>query len=171
MQVTLTLANEREMRTVEHFFLDFFYALSQFDENIIINEAGLPTWKPDGLPGPQTFAEFVTANWWIRGECLFYLIRVDDLPAGFVTICAEKKYLPEDVDFELLDFYITPKYRRQGIGRHAAMCALDQYHGRWVVYELAENLAARTFWQTVLTAYTHGHYENRADGTEQRFTN
>ncbi|MBO0777958.1 MAG: GNAT family N-acetyltransferase [Ktedonobacteraceae bacterium] len=171
MQIAVAPANEQEMRTIRHFFLDFFYALSQYDDNILINEAGLPIWKPHGLPGPQTVDEFVTSNWWIRDECLRYLIRVDGNPAGFAIVCAEKKYLPEGIDFELLDFYITPKYRQQGVGRQAAIQVLELHHGRWVVYELARNMTARRFWQAVLTEYTHGNYEDLAGGTEQRFTN
>jgi hypothetical protein len=57
MQVTLSLANEKEMSTIKHFFLSYFYDLSQYDDQLIINESGLPMWKPFGLPGPQTTNE------------------------------------------------------------------------------------------------------------------
>lgn len=173
MQVTLELANQsaQMMQTIKHFFLGYFYDMAQYDDNIIMNEAGLPTWKPDGLPGPQTTNEFVVANWWIRDDCQHYLVRADGIPAGFVMICAEKKHLPTDIDYEMLAFYITPKYRRQGVGHRAALQALDLYHGRWVVYELERNLPARTFWQAILGEYTHGNFEDLDNGTEQRFRN
>ncbi len=159
------------MRAVRHFFVAFFYDLSQYDDNLIINEAGLPMWEPSGLPGPQTFEECATLNWWIRDRCVHYLIRVDGIPAGFVTICAEKEYIPEGVDYELLDFYIAPKHRRHGIGRQAALAAFNLYHGRWSVFELARNLPARAFWQSVIGEYTRGRYENLDGGTQQQFSN
>jgi predicted acetyltransferase len=171
MQVTLSLANEKEMSAVKHFFLSYFYDMSQYDDQLIINEAGLPMWKPFGLPGPQTTAEFVTFNWWVRDTCLSYLIRVEGNPAGFVIICPDKKHLPKGVDYELMDFYIAPKYRRQGIGRRAASKVLDLYRGEWVVYQLEKNIPARRFWQAVVAEYTRGQYENLDDGTQQRFTN
>ncbi len=171
MQVTLGLANEKEMSTIKHFFLGYFYDLSQYDDQLIVNEAGLPMWKPFGLPGPQTTDEFITFNWWIRDTCFPYLMRVEGNPAGFVIICSNKKHLPKEVDYELMDFYIAPKYRRQGVGKQAAYRAFDLYRGRWVVYQLEKNVLARRFWQSVMAGYTNGHYENLDGGTQQRFTN
>ncbi len=60
---------------------------------------------------------------------------------------------------------------QQGIGRKAALQALELYHGRWVICQLEKNLPARAFWQTVLTEYTRGQYENLDGGTQQRFSN
>lgn len=171
MQITLQRASAREMPTVKHFFLDFFYDLSQYDDNILINEAGLPTWKPNGLPGPQTLEACIESNWWIRDLCYHYLIRVDGNPAGMIIICAEQQYLPAGVEYELQDFYITPKYRRQGVGRQAARAVFNLYHGTWVVYQLERNLPARAFWQSVIAEYTAGQYINLQGGIEQRFNN
>lgn len=171
MQVTLALANKQDMRAVRHFFVAFFYDLSQYDDNLIINEAGLPAWKPFGLPGPQTFDECATVNWWIRDRCEPYLIRVDGVPAGFAMICTEKRFIPQGVDYELLDFYIAPRYRRQGVGRQAALAAFGLYHGRWAIFELEKNFPARAFWQTIINEYTQGNYDNLDGGTQQQFTN
>jgi predicted acetyltransferase len=102
---------------------------------------------------------------------LVYLIRVEGNPAGFAIICTDKKHLPKEVDYELMDFYIAPKYRRQGVGKQAAYRALDLYRGRWVVYQLEKNVSARRFWQSVVAEYTNGHYEDLDEGTQQRFTN
>lgn len=38
-------------------------------------------------------------------------------------------------------------------------------------YQLARNLPARRFWQEVIGEYTKEQFENRQDGTEQRFRN
>ena len=171
MHITLSLADEKEMSIVKNFFVAFFYDLSQYDDKLIINDFGLPMWEPSGLPGPQTLAECAPFNWWVRDSCFSYIIRADGKPAGFLNILANKTQLAPEVDFELLDFYIAPKYRRQKIGRAAAKAAFELYHGTWQVFELERNLAARSFWQAVINEYTNGHYTNLDDGTQQRFRN
>jgi predicted acetyltransferase len=171
LNVNLQLAGEAEMPIVRHFFLSYFYDMSQYDDNLIINDAGLPMWEPFGLPGPQTPDECIKFNWWIRDLCQHYIIRVDERPAGFVIICAAKEHLPEGVEYELMDFYITPKYQRNGIGKEAARQALDLFHGNWCVFQLEKNMPARNFWQKVIGEYTSGNFENLDGGTQQRFSN
>ncbi len=70
-----------------------------------------------------------------------------------------------------MDFFITPKYRGQGVGRLAARAAFDLHHGRWQVEELARNAPAIRFWHHVIDKYTRGQYENRNNGAQQRFAN
>jgi len=172
MEVTLTLSTPEDRHVVTNMFVAFFYDLSQYDENLIINAHGLPTWAPAGLPGPRTHQECVEMNWWIRDDCLLYIIKADGNPAGFVTICTEKKHLPIDVDFELVDFYIAPKYRRQGIGWKAARLAFETRHGGiWQVFQLARNAPALAFWHGFIADYTGGNYESLDEGTQQRFLN
>ncbi len=171
MEINLTLATEQDMPIVKNFFVAYFYDMTEFDDNLIINDYGLPMWEPFGLPGPATFDECVWFNWWIRDSCQHYLIRADGQPAGFVIILADKTHLMPDVDYELMDFYVAPKYRRQGIGRKAALAAFELYRGNWQVFQLARNLRAKAFWHGVVADYTDGQYQNLDDGTQQRFTN
>jgi predicted acetyltransferase len=95
---------------------------------------------------------------------------VDGNPAGFLHILRDRRHLSHGVDQELLDFYIAPKYRRQGVGREAARQAFDLYPGTWQVYELARNEPAQRFWHAVIEEYTGGKYEDLNGSTEQRFT-
>ncbi len=171
MEIKLSRANEQEAQIVKNFFVAYFYDMSQYDDNLIINAYGLPMWEPFGLPGPTTFEECVQFNWWIRDKCFLYLIRANENPAGFVIICADKSHLAPEIDYELLDFYIAPKYRRTGIGQQAARAAFDLFQGRWQVFELAKNTPALIFWQKVIADYTGGQYENLDSGTQQRFSN
>lgn len=171
MTIRLTRTTEADRHIVTNMFPAYFYEMSQYDDNLIINDHGLPMWAPFGLPGPRTYDECVRFNWWIRDTCELYVIRVDDRPAGFVIICADRSHLPEGVDLELMDFYIAPKYRRKAIGAQAAAAALNLHQGVWVVYQLERNLPARQFWQRVISAYTGGQYENLDGGTQQRFNN
>jgi predicted acetyltransferase len=171
MQVELMLAQGEAVATVKHFFLAYFYDMAQYDPNIGINQFGLPVWLPNGLPGATTPLECVEANWWIRDKCLLYLVVVEGNPAGFVIILADKNQLIPEVDYELMDFYITPKYRRSGVGKIAARLAFDLFQGNWQVFQLELNTPARTFWQGVINEYTNGNFQNLDGGTQQHFSN
>lgn len=171
MNVSLVPATNATLPVVQNLFVAFFYDLSAYDPNLVINEYGLPTWAPSGLPGPRTIAECAPHNWWIRDRCQAYLIHANNHVAGYAMVLADKQHLPGDVDFELLDFYIAPPFRRQGVGRQAARLVFDAHRGRWQVFELAKNAPALAFWHRLIAEYTAGDFQNKSDGTEQRFNN
>lgn len=180
MQITLTHGTPQDRQIAENFMVAFFMDLARYDQHIRINAYGLPIFVPPGEPATaenlgdwaRTWAECRRANWWIRDRCTLYVIRVDGVPAGYAAVLADPSYLPDpELDFELLDFYIAPKFRGQGVGRAAARAVFDCHRGHWVVFELETNVPARVFWQRVLDEYTHGQFENRQGGTEQRFRN
>jgi predicted acetyltransferase len=171
MEVSLVRTMPETESVLRFFFVAFFLELSEYDDNIILNAHGLPMWAPNGLPGPSTVDDCAEFNWWVRGDGERYLIFVDGTPAGYTILCTRGSHIPKGVDYELLDFYIAPKYRRRGVGRIAARLALDLHQGSWVVYQLERNQPARAFWQAVISEYTGGNYENRDGGIEQRFRN
>lgn len=168
---TTRVDTDDEQRIVWHFFLAFFYDLSRYDPNIAIVESGLPHYEPSGNPRPRTFDEFIESNFWVRGGCAQHIIRVDGRPAGYAIMCSSFEHIPPEIDYELLDFYIAPKYRGQGIGRQAARLVFDAHRGAWQVFELATNEPAKTFWLRVIDEYTGGRFENLDEGTQQRFMN
>lgn len=169
--ITVSRAKPEEMDIIRHFFVAYFYDLSAYDDQIVINTYGLPVWQPFGLPGPHTVDECARYNWWDRDDHLAYLIRVEGGPAGFFFICADARHLATGIDYELTDFYIAPKYRRQGIGRQAARQAFDLYRGTWQVFQLKRNEPALRFWHTLIAEYTGGHFDDLDNGTQQRFNN
>ncbi len=173
MQATVKLerTTNRTEHIVKNMFVAYLYDTAPYGDECVINEHGLPVWGAFDLPDPRTHDECVRFNWWIRDRCERYVIRADGVPAGFMTILLDATYLPPDVDYELMDFFITPKYRGQGVGRLAARAAFDLYHGRWQVEELARNTPAIRFWHRVIDEYTRGQYENGSNGARQRFAN
>jgi predicted acetyltransferase len=169
--VTLTRAADAESaRIVRNMFTAYFFDLSQYDDNLVINRFGLPTWAPSGLPGPRDHEECARLNWWVRGSAEAYVIRVDGNPAGFLHVMRDRRHLPIGVDQDLLDFFVAPKYRRLGVGSQAARLAFDLYTGTWQVFELARNEPALRFWHRLIEEYTGGNYEDLDGGTQQRFT-
>jgi predicted acetyltransferase len=173
MDITVTPAatEGRDRAILRNMFIDFYTTLSAYDPNLVINANGLPTWEPAGVEESNTDEGWWRINWWIRDQCANYILRVDGVPAGFAMIITAGDPLPEGVDYELLAFHITPKYRRKGIGRIAAHQLFDLYKGTWAVFELEDNLPARWFWEQVIGEYTNGNYEMLDGGTQQRFNN
>ncbi len=172
MNVSITrVENTDDQRVIWHFFLAFFYDLSRYDPNIAIVESGLPHYVLSGNQEPRAFDEFITGNFWVRGDCAQHIIRVDGQPAGYAIVCSGCDHIPPEIDYELLDFYIAPKYRGRGIGRQAARLVFDAHRGAWQVFELATNEPAKAFWLRIIGEYTGGRFENLDDGTQQRFAN
>ena len=169
--VTLAEVTDDTRHVLRNLFTVYFSELSQWDPLVALNEHGLPVWIAFGLPQPRTHDECVTYNWWIRDSCRQYLILADGHPAGFVIINPGPQFLPEGVDYDLLDFFVAHKYRRQGIGRQAARAAFDLSHGQWEVVQLEGNAPAIAFWNGVVAEYTGGRYESLDGGTRQRFGN
>jgi predicted acetyltransferase len=171
MNVSLTrVADAEGALIVRNMFTAYFYDLSQYDDNLVINRFGLPTWAPSGLPGPKDHDSCARHNWWVRGSAEAYVIRADGNPAGFLHIMRDRRHLAMGVDQDLLDFYVAPKYRRCGVGSSAARQAFDLYPGTWQVFELARNEPALRFWHKVIGEYTGGDFLDLDDGTQQRFT-
>lgn len=171
MTVELAAVTSATAHVLQNMFSVYFSELSQWDDLVALNQHGLPVWTAFGQPQPRTHAECVAYNWWIRDACLQYLILADSRPAGFVIINAGPGNLPDGVDYDLLDFFVANKYRRQGVGRQAALASFDLFSGHWEVAQLAGNAAAITFWNRVIGDYTGGQYEALDGGARQRFRN
>lgn len=82
------------------------------------------------------------------GEAL--LIRAGGRIAGFVLINREgHSGLP--CDFNMGEFFVGRPYRREGVGRAAALAVLRSRPGLWEIAVARRNLAAQAFWLQVAT--------------------
>jgi predicted acetyltransferase len=168
MEVTLSRGGPLDDQAVRNLFAAYFYEMAAWDPGIELNDAGLPVWTEFGLPGPRTLDECSAHNWWIRDRCLLYAIRTAGSAVGFVIVLEDRELLPEGVDFEVLDFYVAPKARRQGIGEQAARLVLERHHGSAVLFTLKENSRAQAFWRSALRVAATDVAENE-DATEFSF--
>jgi predicted acetyltransferase len=87
-----------------------------------------------------------------------FFIRAKDKLAGFVLVTQNYDLEPEKQGFEVAEFFVMRKYRRQGIGRQAASKVFDLLPGVWKVSVVSPNQAALKFWQKVVATYTQGEY-------------
>ena len=87
-----------------------------------------------------------------------FLIRADGRLVGFVIVCGKGR-CTRGRDWRVSDFFIANRYRRQGIGRQAALAVFDQLRGRWEIGQLPGDPAAQAFWQRVVGEYTREKFE------------
>ena len=127
---------------------------------------------PDGR-----FANPSLDVYWQGGHHHPFLIRVDGRLAGFVLVAGRSRLTGAAGVFDMAEFFVMRKYRRQGVGFAAGAAAFDRFPGRWEIRQRDENAAASAFWRRVIARYTGGTYEERRCddatwvGPVQTFTN
>jgi len=115
-------------------------------------------------------------HYWTEAGRHPFLIRVAGRLAGFVLVRALESQ-GEITASAIAEFFVVRKYRRQGIGRQAAVATFELFPGKWSIYQEEANLPAQSFWRRVVAEYTHGAYtEEHLDSEEwrgpcQRFQN
>lgn len=58
----------------------------------------------------------------------------------------------------IAEFMVLPSFRRQGIGRQAALCCFEAHSGPWEVAPARGSETAHRFWRQVIDRYTHGNW-------------
>jgi len=88
--------------------------------------------------------------YWTDSNRWPYLIYCDNKISGFVLV---KKCSPGSDDttvWDIAEFFIMRKYKRQGLGTAVATQIWQQFKGAWQVRVLLENKIAYQFWlQTI----------------------
>lgn len=88
--------------------------------------------------------------YWTEAGRFPFLVRVEGKLAGFVLV---RQMEGDESLWQMAEFFILRKYRRQGIGRSVALQVFDCFEGRWEVIPEDGNLPAQRFWQRVKEAY------------------
>jgi len=107
---------------------------------------------------------FREKNWWA------YFIMADDDYAGFVMINPIPEVSDTPTDYSISEFFVTPKYRRCGIGRFAVYKILDMYRGKWQLTRDPRNKNSVPFWNKIIDEYTNGHFEIKESCQSVTFT-
>lgn len=103
-------------------------------------------------PAVTSFAEQVAFldPWWQAPRSLFpFLIRVDELPAGFALV-ASGEYVEKGLDCAMQEFFVAHPYRVQRIAERAALQVFARFPGKWEIRILGTNLRAAAFWTRVV---------------------
>ncbi|WP_054955556.1 GNAT family N-acetyltransferase [Paenibacillus dakarensis] len=105
--------------------------------------------------------------WWEKESILFpYLIRADDIPAGFALV-ATPPYTPHGSDYYMNEFFVLRPFRGQGAAEAAAVQVLDKHKGTWELQTNPGegNKRAQSFWRRTINQYTSGSYQEKYDDT------
>lgn len=113
--------------------------------------------------------------YWTDPQRHAFLVRVDERLAGFALVQERSRLTGVEAVNDMAEFFVLRRYRRRGVGQHAAGWLFDRFPGPWEVRQRAENHAATTFWRRAIARYTGGRFDEvlwddaRWRGPVQRF--
>lgn len=92
-----------------------------------------------------------------------YFIKVNGKLAGFVMVCGFC-YVSQDSDTLFMsEFFVMKKYRRQGIGKKAAIEVLKKHPGKWELTVHPNNPTSHKFWKSVIADVADKHVREVTD--------
>ncbi len=113
--------------------------------------------------------------YWEDEERHPFLLRVDGALAGFALVRARSRLSGAPGVFDMAEFFVVRRHRRQGVGRAAARLVFERFRGAWEVRQRVENPAATAFWRSAIATFTGDGFEQSAwsdekgSGVVQRF--
>ena len=88
-----------------------------------------------------------------------YLMWVDGELAGFVLVQQGSQVTQEADVWDVAEFFVLRRHRRQSVGMRAAHEVWRRHAGRWEVRVMERNPAALAFWQRAVDAYVGARVE------------
>ncbi len=82
---------------------------------------------------------------------IFLIYKNTEQPAGFAII----KSTPQ---FEVLDYFIAPTYRRQTLGMESVKEIIALHDGEWIIKQPLESTKAVGFWHKIIKHLTKGDF-------------
>lgn len=95
-------------------------------------------------------------HYWTEAGRYAYFVRAGGRLAGFALVRTLEG--DDSPKHSLAEFFILRKYRRRGIGGHAAGLVFGLFAGTWSVHQEAQNFPAQAFWREVIGEYTGGEF-------------
>lgn len=92
--------------------------------------------------------------WWDKPGVLFpYLVRADDIPAGFALVATPPYTYGSE--FYMNEFFVMKPFRGQNIAETAAAQVFNEHSGNWEIQTNASDSNKRTqaFWRKTLHSY------------------
>ncbi|WP_297697292.1 GNAT family N-acetyltransferase [Phenylobacterium sp.] len=149
MQVSLESAADKRA-VVENLFQFYVHDFADFWE------ARRTDFGEDGRFGSYP----PLAAYWTEPGAQPYLIRADGRIAGFALIDRHAHSgLP--TDFNMGEFFVARHYRREGVGRAAALAAICPRRGLWELAVARRNTGALAFWRGVAAQIATGAVDER----------
>jgi len=127
MKVKLTRIDISKKQTLKQM-------LKAYQKELLGRESGEYKYLNSYWQNPNSYPFFIVVN----GEII-----------GFVLINSYTVYLNKAKSIS--EFYIKPKFRKQGLGKQAAKLALNKFKGECEIRVLKDNNLALDFWKKIAT--------------------
>jgi predicted acetyltransferase len=114
--------------------------------------------RPLDVAADGRFADYPLDAYWEDDWRHPLLLRVDGQLAGFALVSEQSRLTGARDVFDMAEFFVMRRYRRQGVGLAAASAAFDRFKGPWEVRQQDENVAAAAFWRSAIGRYTGGRF-------------
>ena len=142
MTLEIIKASKADQEIIQNLARFYIYDLSEFQKRKC----------PDnGLYEDEDYISF----WTVKGHHPF-LIKYESELAGFVLM--EEGGSSEDIDYNIAEFFIIRKFRKQGLSKTVAIEIFNMYPGNWELMAISNNSPAIAFWEKTLESFTGGNY-------------
>jgi predicted acetyltransferase len=141
--VQLTPVSEKSKEVLQNLYQLYHYDFSLFTEEDI-NSVGL--------------YEINLEHYWEDPRWNPFFIYDAGKIVGFLVILFENYDVDPDPTHVIYDFMVLKKFRRNGLGREAAVKSFDLYQANWKVAQMSSNEPAILFWRDVIREYTDNRY-------------
>ena len=111
-------------------------------------------------------ADQILEKYWQQSPIWPYLILADDEVAGF---CLLRHYPKEPGTKDIDQYYITPGFRRRGLGRRCLLKLTQIHPGNWLIRVLKTNTGAFAFWLDAVNHSVNAVCECRDESEHQHF--
>ncbi len=105
--------------------------------------------RPDGRFGYPKLSRY-----WQEENRFPFLVKVEGQLAGFVLVSRGSQIREAPEVWDMAEFFIVRRYRRQGVGAAVAQQIWRRFPGAWEVRVLESNEPARRFWAAAIRTYT-----------------
>jgi predicted acetyltransferase len=122
-------------------------------------------WRCLDVGDDGRFHDLLLERYWVDDWRHPFLVRVGDKLAGFALVVGSETPAADGPAFDMAEFFVLQRYRRQGTGRAAAHLAFSRFKGAWQVRQREENPDATAFWRRTIADCTRGDFkELRLEG-------
>ncbi len=148
MDISLKQISSSARAILENLFTYYVYDMSEYtgcgpDQN------GIYGFKAEALN-----------SYWTDAEHIPYFILAGADIAGFALI---RKYPNAPETFDIEQFFVLRKFKRQGVGKKALAQILLNHPGKWQIRVLKENSAGLKFWIAAVTNLVGNNYQHELD--------
>ena len=132
------LSDKRTLGNLLQFYIYDFTEFLDFD----LNDEGL-------------YKAYMVDDYFINPEKSAFLVRIEGKLAGFVLV-SDQTILSENQGGKCIkEFFVTRRYRRQGVGKQVASMTWDLYPGKWEMKVEPTNKPAQRFWEVAIRDYSN----------------